>query len=178
MLLDQSLRLLVLWSQNSIYLVLGLNPRTKNCYLWDQTVSSNPISSPCGELMGLRPMLLPNLTHVKCIRKTYIYFLCILRFVLLSSKLNLSTTPSSIRGCNFILQWEKSNTHKYFFPGSHYVFFIVMTKILKWYSVIQGMETGIRNHQKLRFGFWKFPRWLEGGAIRISSVSDCKNRFC
>ena len=128
MLWNQSLRLLVLWSQNSIYLVLGLNPRTKNCYLWDQTVSSNPISSPCGELMGLRPMLLPNLTHVKCIRKTYIYFLCILRFVLLSSKLNLSTTPSSIRGCNFILQWEKSNTHKYFFPGSHYVFLLLWRK--------------------------------------------------
>ena len=65
MLWDQSLRLLVLWSQNSIFLVLGFDPRTRNCYLWDQMLSSNTISSPCGELMGLRPMLLPNLTQNK-----------------------------------------------------------------------------------------------------------------
>ena len=34
--------------------------RTRNCFLWDLMPSSNPISSTCGELMGLRPMLLPN----------------------------------------------------------------------------------------------------------------------
>ena len=50
MLWDQSLRLLVLWSQNSIFLLLGLDPRTRNSYLWDLMLSSNPISSPCGEL--------------------------------------------------------------------------------------------------------------------------------
>ena len=65
MLWDQSLRLLVLWSQNSIFSVLGFDPRTRNCYLWDQMLSSNTISSPCGELMGLWPMLLPNLTQYK-----------------------------------------------------------------------------------------------------------------
>ena len=42
-----------------------LDPRTRNCYLWDQMLSSNPISSPFGELMGLWPMLLPNLTQNK-----------------------------------------------------------------------------------------------------------------
>ena len=47
-------RLLVLWSQNSIFLVLGLDPRTRNCYFSDQIISSNPFSSPCRELMGLR----------------------------------------------------------------------------------------------------------------------------
>ena len=65
MLWDQSLRLLVLWSQNSIFLVLGFDPRTRNCYLWDQMLSSNTISSSCGEPMGLRPMLLPNLNQNK-----------------------------------------------------------------------------------------------------------------
>ena len=62
---DQSLRLLVLWSKNSIFLFLGLDPRTRNCYLWDQILSSNPISSSCGELMGLWPMLLPNLAQIR-----------------------------------------------------------------------------------------------------------------
>ena len=65
MLWELSLRLLLLWSQNSIFLVVGLNPWIRNCYLWDQMLSSNPISSPCGELMGLWPMLLPNLTQNK-----------------------------------------------------------------------------------------------------------------
>ena len=57
--------LLVLWSQNSIFLVLGLNPRTRNCYLWDQMLSSNPIFGLCRELMSLQLMLLPNLTQNK-----------------------------------------------------------------------------------------------------------------
>ena len=65
MLWDQSLRLQVLWSQTSNFLVLGLDPITRNCYLWDQMLSSNPMSSPCVELMGLQPMLLPNLTQNK-----------------------------------------------------------------------------------------------------------------
>ena len=43
----------------------GINPRTWNSYHWDQMISSNPTSSPCGELMGLRPMLKPNLTQNK-----------------------------------------------------------------------------------------------------------------
>ena len=30
-------------------------------------LSSNPISSPCRELMGLQPMLLPNLTQNKVV---------------------------------------------------------------------------------------------------------------
>ena len=62
---DQSLRLQVLRSQNSIFLVLGLDTRTRYCYLWDQMLSSNTISSPCRELMGLQPMLLPKLTQNK-----------------------------------------------------------------------------------------------------------------
>ena len=28
------------------------DPRNRNCYLWDQMLSSNPISSPCEELYG------------------------------------------------------------------------------------------------------------------------------
>ena len=44
--------------------LLGFNPITTNCYLWDQILSSKPISCPCGELMGLWHMLLPNLTKI------------------------------------------------------------------------------------------------------------------
>ena len=65
MLWEWSLKLLLVWSQNSICLVLGFYPRTWNSWHWDKMISSNPISSPCGELMGLRPMLWPNLTQNK-----------------------------------------------------------------------------------------------------------------
>jgi len=45
------------------FLSAGIDPRAINCYPWD--LSSSTISRPCGELMGLRPMLLPNLTQNK-----------------------------------------------------------------------------------------------------------------
>ena len=54
-----------LFIRNSIFLVLGLNPRTRNCYLWDQMLSSNPIFGLRRELMSLQLMLLPNLTQNK-----------------------------------------------------------------------------------------------------------------
>ena len=43
----------------------GLDPRTRNCNLWDQILCSNPFSNSCGDFMGLWPIVLPNLTQNK-----------------------------------------------------------------------------------------------------------------
>ena len=42
--------------------------RTRMLDRGSKMLSSNPISSPCGGLMGLRPMLLPNLTQSNEVR--------------------------------------------------------------------------------------------------------------